>query len=167
MKRHNAKISSQTRKETSSCNCRRKNECSLNGDCRKSSLIYKCTVSAPNFPTKAYIGLTEKEFKTRWNGHKQSLTNKVQKLYFIVFVRLGLQEKNDIIPTLKWSILNANARNCSLCLQEKFEILFYPIKNELLNNYFSPLVTFINDLVCRTNRSSEWINKMVYGVDKE
>ena len=111
-----------------------------NGDFRKSSLIYKCTVLAPNFPTKAYIGLTEKEFKIRWNGHKQSLTNKKYKNSTSLSLYVwDFKEKNYIIPTLKWSIIKhaksytSNAKNCSLCLQEKFEILFYPIKNELIN----------------------------------
>ena len=68
-----------------------------------------------------------------------SKKQEVQKQYLLSSYVWVFKEKNVIIPTLKWSIIKhaksytSNARNCSLCLQEKFEILFYPIKNELLN----------------------------------
>jgi len=147
IKKHNAKISSQTREDTPSCNCRIKNECPLNGDCQKSSVIYKCIISVPNFPTKVYIGLTEKKFKVRWNSHKLSLANeKYKNSTSLSSYVWDLKEKNNVTPTLKWSIIKhaksytSNARNCSLCLQEKFEILFYPSKEELLNKR-SELIT--------------------------
>ena len=38
-----------------------------------------------------------------------------------------------LVGQLATQSYTSNARNCSLCLQEKFEILIYPIKNELLN----------------------------------
>ena len=47
------------------CNCRKKDECPLNGECKQSSVVYKCEVSAPNHPDKVYISLTEKDFKVR------------------------------------------------------------------------------------------------------
>lgn len=140
IKNHNAKISSPPVQETRNCNCRKKNECPLNGECQKSSVIYKCSVTAPDFPDKVYIGLTEKDFKTRWNSHKQSLTNnKYKNSTALSSYVWDLKEKHNAIATLKWSIIkhaksyNVNARSCSLCLQEKFEILQYPNKSELLN----------------------------------
>ena len=140
IQRHNAKISSQPKDTTSTCNCRRKNDCPLNGECQTSSVIYKCIVTAPDVPTKAYIGLTEKEFKTRWNNHKQSINNKKYKNSTSLSSHVwNIKEKHGVTPTLEWSIIKhaksytPNSRNCSLCLQEKFEILFYPLKNELLN----------------------------------
>ena len=75
-----------------------------------------------------------------------------------------LKEKNDINPTLKWSIIKhvksytSNARNCSLCLQEKFEILFYPIKNELLNKR-SEMITkcrHMNKFMLANYKSKDW-----------
>jgi len=112
-----------------------------------SSVIYKCIISVPNFPTKVYIGLTEKKFKVRWNSHKLSLANeKYKNSTSLSSYVWDLKEKNNVTPTLKWSIIKhaksytSNARNCSLCLQEKFEILFYPSKEELLNKR-SELIT--------------------------
>ena len=75
IQRRNAKVSSQSENTTPTCNYRRKDDCPLNGGCQTSSVIYKCIVNAPNVPAKTYIGLTEKEFKTRWNNHKQSFNN--------------------------------------------------------------------------------------------
>ena len=92
--------------EALKCNCRKKEECPLNGDGRKTSIIYKCDVTTPDFPKKVYIGLTEKDFKTRWNGHKQSLTNKMYKnsTSFSSYV-WDFKDKHNIVPTLKWLIV--------------------------------------------------------------
>ena len=140
IKNHNAKISSPPNQKTPVCNCRKKNECPLNGDCRKSSMIYKCDVTSPGILKKVYIGLTEKEFKTRWNSHKLSLNNtKYKNSTSLSSYVWDLKENHNIMPNLKWSIVKHaksytnNARSCSLCLREKFEILFYDNKNELLN----------------------------------
>ena len=139
IKNHNAKVSLTPKEETPPCNCRRKEDCPLTGECRKASVIYKCTVSAPALPKKVYIGLTEKEFKTRWSNHKQSLNNlKYKNSTSLSSYVWDLKEKGST-PTLKWSIIRhaksytASARSCPLCLQEKFEILNYEPKSELLN----------------------------------
>ena len=68
--------------------------------CQLCSIVYKYVVTAPKFPKKVYIGLTEKTFKTRFNSHAQSFEVKGSKT----------------IP-----------------VYEKYEIIFYPIKDELLN----------------------------------
>ena len=73
--RHNSKLSRPKKQPSSECNCRKKEDCPLNGTCKQSSVVYKCDVSAPNHPDKVYIGLTEKDFKTRWNSHKLSINN--------------------------------------------------------------------------------------------
>lgn len=140
IKSHNSKVSKSDTPVTASCNCRRKPECPLEGNCQVTSVIYKCEVTAPAHQKKVYIGLTEKSFKTRFNGHKQSLSNKKYKnstsLSSYVW---DLKEKSNVTPTLKWSTIKQvqsytnNSRNCPLCLQEKFEILFYKDKSELLN----------------------------------
>ena len=137
---HNAKIASPPKAESASCNCRKKHECPLDGECQRSSVIYKCEITAPELPKKVYIGLTEKTFKTRFNSHKQSLNNKkyMNSTSLSSYV-WDLKEKHSITPSLKWSIIKHaksftnGSRNCPLCLQEKHEILFYKNKSELLN----------------------------------
>ena len=50
------------------CNCRRKESCSLNGNCLEKQVIYQCTIkSSKNEEGVDYIGLTENTFKTRWS----------------------------------------------------------------------------------------------------
>ena len=75
---HNAKIINSNTKMNNGgkeCNCRKRDECSLNGACLTESIIYKASVSAKNLPTKYYYGVTEGDFKTRWRNHKTSFTN--------------------------------------------------------------------------------------------
>ena len=67
---HNRKI---LRKENhvavKECNCRKGvSECPLNGDCRAQAVVYKAELKVGS-ETKNYIGLTNGEFKTRFNGH--------------------------------------------------------------------------------------------------
>ena len=62
---------------------------------------------------------------------------------FKLGIKLGLnwdlKLKHNVTPTLKWCILKSVGpysnitKKCRLCLQEKFQILSYPIPDELLN----------------------------------
>ena len=45
IKGHNKMIVQKETQETFDCNFRVKTDCLLNGDCRKESLIYKCTAT--------------------------------------------------------------------------------------------------------------------------
>ena len=46
IKQHNKNVSNKKEKQTNPRNCRNKNECPLNGNCKVQKAIYKCTVSA-------------------------------------------------------------------------------------------------------------------------
>ena len=138
--RHNSKISKVAKVSTPECNCRNKDDCPLSGNCMQSSVVYKCEVSAKDHPNKVYIGLTEKNFKIRWNNHKLSFNNvKYKNSTTLSSYVWDLKEKFNINPTLTWSIIknvnsySANGQSCALCLQEKFEILNYPDRAGLLN----------------------------------
>ena len=55
------------------CNCRQKNPGPLGGKCLTKCVVYKATVTETNSNNQeTYIGLTENEFKTRFNLHKSS-----------------------------------------------------------------------------------------------
>ena len=45
IKGYNKKIVQNETQDTLDCNCRAKADCHLNGDCRKESVIYKCTAT--------------------------------------------------------------------------------------------------------------------------
>ena len=52
------------------CNCRQKNNCPLNGNCLRPSVVYQATVTRnDNNTSETYIGLTETGFKTRHRNH--------------------------------------------------------------------------------------------------
>ena len=55
------------------CNCRQKNSCPLDCKCLTKCVVYKATVTeTASNSQETYIGLTENEFKTRFNLHKSS-----------------------------------------------------------------------------------------------
>ena len=52
-------------------NCRQKNCCLLDGKCLTKCVVYKATVTETNSKKQeTYIGLTENEFKTKFNLQK-------------------------------------------------------------------------------------------------
>ena len=58
------------------CNCRKKRECPLNGNCLQKLIIYQATVIRKDSNTQeAYVGLTDGEFKTRFRNHTASFRN--------------------------------------------------------------------------------------------
>ena len=75
IKGHNKKIVQKETQETLDCNCRVKTVYSLSGDCRKESLIYKCTAITCD-SKKVCLGLIEGEFKKqRYYDHIRSFQN--------------------------------------------------------------------------------------------
>ena len=57
------------------CNCRNAEDCPLEGHCLASELVYKANV-VTNQNEKFYLGITEPEFKARYNNHTTSFRNK-------------------------------------------------------------------------------------------
>lgn len=145
---HNAKIlnsDSEINNGAKTCNCRKPDECPLNGVCLTESIVYKASVSANNIPTKVYYGLTENDFKTRWRNHKTSFTNakykKQTELACYIWElneKHGLSYKNGDI-NVSWSIeqrsskYKCGTRRCDLCLSEKL-IIATADRSSLLNS---------------------------------
>ena len=63
IKLQNKKLSSAANKQTKDYNCRKKEECLLQGKCRSEDIIYKCVVAAIGHPRKVYLGEAEGDFK--------------------------------------------------------------------------------------------------------
>lgn len=140
IKSHNKKLINDNKKPEKLCNCRRKEDCPLDGKCRTENVVYKCVASVPERPDKVYLGTAEGEFKTRFYNHKKSFNNR----RYIKDTTLSsyiweMKEKFNVTPSLKWYIVKSVpsysniSKRCQLCLQEKFEILNYPNPDELLN----------------------------------
>ena len=89
---HNKKVLLKREVQASSCNCRNKTNCPLQGNCKTASVIYKCEVTAQDQPKKCYIGLTEHDFKKRFSGHKKILhQQEVQKQHNVINVYMDFE----------------------------------------------------------------------------
>ena len=105
------------------CNCRQKNNCPLNGNCLRSSVVYQATVTRnDNNTSETYIGLTETA-SFRHAKHKNS-TELSKHIWTL---------KNDNIDySISWRVLsssspyNSSSKRCNLCLKEKFLIICRP-----------------------------------------
>lgn len=124
------------------CNCRKPNECPLNGACLSKSIVYKATVKAKDTPTKYYIGITEPTFKSRWSNHDTSFKRENYKhatelsSYIWKLKDDGLSDDNIRVS---WSIeqhsseYKCGTRRCDLCLSEKVAIAMAD-RSSLLNS---------------------------------
>ena len=81
IKKHNRKIIQPNLTTTTpACNCREKPNCPLNGACLTKGIVYMAEVTTQDQKRKQYIGMTENDFKGRFNMHKQLLTNQNMKI---------------------------------------------------------------------------------------
>ena len=152
IKSHNVKIiKEKIDQETNKteCNCKKPDECPLNGKCLSSnSVVYEATVKTINANKKyikKYIGLTGGNFKERYRNHKKSFQNeKYKKETELSKYIWGLKQKK-IQYTVTWKILKTSnttmrpSGQCNLCMDEKLALLKYKNtgilnkRNELLS----------------------------------
>ena len=67
IKQNNKNVSNKKEKQTNPCNCRNKNGCPLNGNCKVQNVIYKCTVSGTQ--TFKDVSIFEHLKETGSNGY--------------------------------------------------------------------------------------------------
>ena len=60
------------------CNCRKKEECPLEGNCLSKGIVYQAQVMSAS-KTETYVGLTATEFKARFRNHQVSFNNETRK----------------------------------------------------------------------------------------
>ena len=131
VKAHNKQITRKDQeKPKQSCNCRKKDQCPLQGNCLATNIIYNAEITATSNQRnpKLYIGLTENTFKQRYNNHMNSFRHKKHEnsteLSKHVWEHKDRNEEYDV----KWSISNQAAaytnetKRCNLCLTEKLQI---------------------------------------------
>ena len=76
LKQHNTSLmKSGTNTNIKDCNCRKKNDCSLDGKCLVECIVYEATVSTTN-ETISYFGSFEGDFKGRYSDHALLLRSK-------------------------------------------------------------------------------------------
>ena len=135
IKRHNNKIFKQqqqqqhssTEQQQRTCNCRKKSECPLNGNCLQSGLIYQATIETDD-TTQKYIGLTEGDFKTRYRNHTKSFNHKKYKMETELSKLVWSLKDKGKSYSIKWKIIakvpayRCGTRRCDLCTTEKMLI---------------------------------------------
>ena len=116
------------------CSCQRPGlnfeNCPLKGICMTRCVVYRATVTAPQTPTKQYIGLAGNTFKERWYKHNDSMKapkpedgHTALSEYVWELREQGKQEE------ISWEILQkcvpyqCGSRRCDVCLSEKLQIL--------------------------------------------
>ena len=133
IKSHNKKLTNAENKQTKHCNCRKKQECLLEGKCRSEDIIYKCVVTATGRPRKVYLGTAEGDFQQRYYNHKKSFRNRkyANETSLSKYI-WQMKDKYNISPNLMWCIVKSApgysniSKRCMLYLHEKYEILNYP-----------------------------------------
>ena len=139
--KHNKKLIKRKENTTmNKCNCRKKEECELNGNCLTKNTVYKATATTTSSPGKEYIGITEGPWKHRHAVHKSSFKNKNYKARTTLTDYIWKMKENFAeMPTIKWSIIKTApaysniSKRCLLCLQEKLCIIENNNQENLLN----------------------------------
>ena len=131
------------KEEKRTCNCRKRKECPLDGECLKSDIVYQATVTEKRKKKEdkisTYIGLTSTTFKARLANHKQSFKNpklrNATELSKLIWELKTKEEKNDY--TISWKLIssapayNNISKKCQLCLEEMYFIVCHPSKASL------------------------------------
>ena len=141
IRKHNKSVINPKRVPAPACNCRKKCDCPLSGNCLASSVIYKAIAQTPDNEEKVYLGLTEVTWKQRSYQHKHTFNNRKQEhsTSLSKFVWSTKDKNNNAPPKISWSILkhapaySNTTKRCMLCLQEKLAIITYPEQHKLLN----------------------------------
>ena len=119
--------------ESKPCNCRKKDECPLDGNCLQAAVIYQAKVTRTDNNThETYVGLTENDFKTRYRNHTASFRNIASRNSTELSKYVWSLKDNNINHVITWQIIarakpyNSASKRRNLCLLEKFIIIREP-----------------------------------------
>ena len=121
------------------CNCRRKTECPLDGQCQTPNIVYEATATSGDSEGRQYVGACETPFKLRFNNHKLSFRNTKYKTSTELSKHVWKVREGGSEPDVTWRIIEKapsysnTSKRCCLCVAEKFHILSSP-KGSLLNS---------------------------------
>ena len=138
IKSHNRKTLEKTEeKKTLTCNCRNKEQCPMDGQCRAKAVVYHATIS-DDIESFTYVGISEPEVKNRISKHNTSMNHREYEQDTELSKKFWEMKDQGRTPRLTWKILQfarpyQNGRlTCDLCLSEKLQIV--KLKNENLLN---------------------------------
>ena len=107
------------------CSCRRKEHCPLDGNCLAECIVYQATITTATKPARHYFGLTEGNFKTRYNAHMHSFRTEQGKKATELSKYVWDLKSEDLEYDIKWKMAQKAApyrcgsRRCDICLSEK------------------------------------------------
>ena len=102
-RKHNSKIMKNPAPSTTkTCNCRRKTDCPMDGNCFSECLIYKASVSTT--ANKYYYGTCENTSKERFNNHNCSSRNKFREKNTELSKYVWKLKEKDINYFINWYI---------------------------------------------------------------
>ena len=110
------------------CSCRQKNTCPMNGNCLEKSIIYKASVESEG-KSMTYYGLTENQFKFRYNNHTDSFRHKRKENQSKLSKYIWKLKDSKKPYNILWSVAaraspyRCGMRRCDLCLTEKIVII--------------------------------------------
>ena len=88
------------------CNYRQMSSCPLDGKCLTKCVLYKATVTETTSNNQeTYIGLTENEFKTRFNLHKSSFKIEHKRTSTTLSDHVWKLKKKNINFNIKWQVV--------------------------------------------------------------
>ena len=128
IKSHNSKILNNQPEPKKLCNCRKKDECPMEGQCLSSCIVYNAEVKSEN-TKKVYYGSCGGPFKDRYRNHKVSFNNEKNKEATKLSKYIWDLKKKKKQYEIAWSIVKkcapykASSSRCDLCLSEKLTIL--------------------------------------------
>ena len=130
------------------CNCRNRTLCPLQGNCLQKGVVYQATVTQTNTMREdIYIGITENEFKTRYNQHTSSFRLSHKSSTTSLSEHIWKLKENNTDHTVTWKILEKAqpytpiTGKCNLCTSEKAYIAYnHPSLNKR-REHFQPAHT--------------------------
>ena len=116
------------------CNCRQKELCPLNGQCRERNVVYQATVIPTQNPaeTETYTGMTSTEFKDRFRNHNKSFNHLRYKSETTLSLHIWSLKNMNIDFDIHWKVIDRAkpfspvTGVCNLCTLEKYYIIFKP-----------------------------------------
>ena len=91
VKSHNKKLINSGNHHALPCNCKRKEDCPLEGKYRTENIIYACIVSTSGHPDKVYFGTAQEDF---------------EKIYYnpISFIKIKTQINKTTLAKYVWNL---------------------------------------------------------------
>ena len=148
-------------------NCRNKSNCPLDNKCLTNKIVYKPEVETNDgineLSTKVYFGISETEFKSRYNNHTMSFRNRTHENDTELSKYIwSLKDQNKVFD-IKWPIFKKSSeysivsKSFNLCFLEKVVICNFKVKDRLLNKRL--------DLVSKCRHENKYILMNYSGID--